>query len=157
MSSSLAIAEAALERGEYSYCLSLLKPLAKENALSTQEGPKIRMLMATAFMGQGNEQKAISICRLLTRCNNQEFRQWSSQLLIVLDAPSLQRPSNWSVELPNLNFNEIKKTKPTQGTWKAKKAISLQLPPTGPTKGLDAGFLSLVLIVFLGLTILLSN
>merc|ERR1711965_31328 len=55
-------------------------------------------------MGQGEECKAIATCRLLTRCKDPDLRNRSRQLLSVLEAPSLERPARWSMQLPTLDI-----------------------------------------------------
>ena len=104
---SLEEAEAALERGDYSQCLALLEPLSQKYSLSGEEGPKIRMIMVTAFLGKGDDLKAISTCRMLTKCKDPDLRQRSKQLLSILEAPSLERPANWSIQLPNLELTSL--------------------------------------------------
>ena len=96
MSLPTAPAEAALDRGDYGQCLELLEPLAEAHPITDPEGARIRMLMVTAWMGQGQEAKALSTCRMLTRCRDSDLRLRAKQLLEVLEAPSLQRPASWS-------------------------------------------------------------
>ena len=60
MSTGLAAAERALERGDYGLCLRLLEPLAEACPITDPQGAAIRMVMVTAWMGQGDERKAIS-------------------------------------------------------------------------------------------------
>ncbi len=55
----LKAAEAALERGDYSAGLELLESIQRRNALGDREKAQIKMLIVTAHMGQGEEQKAI--------------------------------------------------------------------------------------------------
>ena len=74
MTNALAAAEAALERGDYGQCIALLEPLAEANPITNSQGAEIRMLLVTAWMGKGDESKALSICRLLTRCKDLEVR-----------------------------------------------------------------------------------
>ncbi len=155
---SLGSAEAAIQRGDYGQCLKFLEPLAKKFPASQEEGSKVRMLMITALMGQGEEKKAISICRLLTQCKDPDIRQQSKQLLSILEAPSLQRPRNWSIELPRVElttFEGKSLNKPSQARKNLKKIPPP--PPTGATKGLGLGFSTFVFIVLSMLTILLSS
>ncbi len=159
MASALVSAEAALERGDYRYSLSLLEPLAQQHSVNEQKGASIRMLMVTAWMGQGEEGKAISTCRELTKCQDTQIRQEARQLLAVLEAPTLERPKNWSVELPNLGSNPlVGKNQFRRSKSKGiKKASTKPLPPTGPTKALGIGFSTLTIIIFICLTLLLSS
>ncbi len=105
MTNALAAAEAALERGDYGQCIALLEPLAEATSNSDSQGAEIRMLLVTAWMGKGDESKALSTCRLLTRCKDPELRNRARQLLDVLEAPSLARPESWSMQLPTLEMD----------------------------------------------------
>ena len=100
----LRAAEAALERGDYGQCLELLVPLAKSHPLPGAHGARVRLLMVTAWMGQGNESEAIATCRLLTG-RDPKLRQQAKQLLGILEAPSLDRPERWSMRMPQLELN----------------------------------------------------
>ncbi len=150
------MAEQALESGDYQQCLNLLEVLAKEYPLTEKKGAQIRMLMVTALMGKGQEQEAISTCRLLTHCKDNNLRQKARQLLEVLEAPSLPRPDNWSITLPKIDFTDSK----GGARQNLKKRIPKETPPpppTGPTKFLSIGFSLLVLIVLIVLSFALSG
>ena len=158
MRAELAVAESALARGDYGQCLAWLKPLADRYPLPSVEGAEIRMLMITAWMGQGEDQKALATCRLITRCPDPDLRNNAKQLLSVLEAPSLERPANWSIQMPALDVN------PMTGNGKAisrqrqrKQPDEPPPPPTGPTKAPSIGFAALVMVVLIGLTLLLSG
>ena len=154
---SLNAAELALERGDYNQCLKFLEPLSQEYPLPTQEGARIRILMITAWMGKGNDQEAIAICRLLSKTKDPSVRQQAKQLISVLEAPSLERPSNWSIQLPSLKMSSTGELSYKKKTSHSLKLESRPLPPTGPTKGLGIGFSILVIVVLTALTILLSE
>ena len=70
MNLALANAEASLSRGDYSLCLNELEELSKNYPKNSEEGSKIRMLMITALMGKGDNEKATEICRELTHCKD---------------------------------------------------------------------------------------
>ncbi len=155
--SALYSAEVALERGDYGQCLEYLEPLEQKYPLTTYKGAKIRMLMVTAFMGKGDEGKAISTCRLITRCKDPDLRQRSKQLLSVLEAPSLTRPKDWSIRLPKIDLNPSTGGTSKNTNKKKRKQPSPPLPPTGPTKAFSIGFSSLAGVILIILTILLSG
>ena len=156
-SSTFEEALAAIERGDYGQCLSYLEPLSKKYHLNTSEGAKIRMLMITAWMGQGDDQKAIATCRLLTKTKDPEIRQEAKQLISILEAPSLPRPDNWSIQIPNIDLQpNTWSNKLTSKKNKTQKE-SITLPPTGPTKAFDVGFSSFVIAIIITLTIFLGN
>ena len=158
MSMPTAQAEAALERGDYGQCLQLLEPLAAAHPVTDSEGARIRMIMVTAWMGQGQEDKALSTCRLLTRCRDSDLRLRAKQLLEVLEAPSLQRPASWSMQLPPIDVAmELGNRPKPMRRRRPQGPPPPPPPPTGPTQGAAPGFAVLVIAVLVGLTLLLSG
>ena len=158
MSLPTAPAEAALERGDYGQCLALLEPLAASSAITDPEGARIRMLMVTAWMGQGQEDKALSTCRLLTRCRDSDLRMRAKQLLEVLEAPSLQRPASWSMQLPTFEMAAQMGERPRPMRRRRQQGPPPPPPPpTGPTQAAAPGFAVVVIAVLLGLTLLLGG
>ena len=161
MGADLSAAEAALACGDYGQSLDLLEPLAANNPLPGAEGARIRMLMVTAWMGQGQEQTALATCRQLAKCKDPELRQRAKQLLDVLEAPSLQRPSNWSLKLPNLEMDAMTGAGSiSSGPRSLRRNLDPPPPPpppTGPTRNPTIGFAALVCAVLIGLTMLLSG
>ena len=154
----LSKAENALERGDYGQCLAMLDPLATSHPVSDPEGSRIRLLMVTAWMGQGREQEAIATCRLLSRAGDPDRRQQARQLLAILEAPSLERPERWSMRLPEMKLNATGSAAPVQARRRrSRRPTPPPPPPTGPTQGPSPGFALLVAAVLLGLTLLLSG
>ncbi|MFO7627972.1 MAG: hypothetical protein R6W06_00350 [Prochlorococcaceae cyanobacterium] len=96
-------ARQALERGEYGRVLRLLEPLQLEHPASTPLGGELRMLMATALFGQGQGDLALSLCRSLRACSDSQLRSQARDLAMVLEAPSLNRPREWSLTMPSIN------------------------------------------------------
>ena len=84
MDPELNVAEISLEQGDYEQSLNLLKTLSKRYPISDKTGSKIRMLMITALLGQGKEERAIKTCRLLTKCKDKEIREQAKQLINIL-------------------------------------------------------------------------
>lgn len=158
MHTPTAAAEAALERGDYGQCLQLLEPLVADCPITDPAGAHVRMLMVTAWMGQGQEEKALSTCRLLTRCRDTEVRNRARQLLTVLEAPSLERPASWSMRLPNLAMDP-QMGAPPQPTRRRRRQPppAPPAPPTGPTQAAKPGFALVVLIALIALTLLLGG
>ena len=147
-------AEAALDKGDYNLCLKILDPLVLSFQAETAIGGQIRLIIVTAYMGKGEEQKAISICQTLITNKKESIRQQAKQLLSILDAPYLPRPSNWSIEIPKIDIDPS--LKPSFRKPKKNKKI-INHPPTGPTKNLDFSFSIITLFIFILLTFLLSG
>ncbi len=154
IASAIKTAEAALDTGDYNLCIKIVDPLLIGSKAESEIGGQLRLIIVTAYMGKGDEQKAINICQTLIRNKKESIRQQAKQLLSILDAPHLPRPSNWSVEIPKIEMepslkSTFRKTK--------KKKERIHHPPTGPTKGLDFGFSIITLLIILLLTFLLSG
>ncbi len=152
--SAIKAVEAALEKGDYNFCIKLLDPLLFDHQAETEIGGQLRLLIVTAYMGKGDEKEAINICQTLMHNKKESVRQQAKQLLSILDAPQLPRPSNWSVEIPKIKIEPSLKSSFSK-TIKKKEKINH--PPTGPTKNLDFGFSIITLLIFLLLTFLLSG
>lgn len=155
ISLELEAAEAALQRGDYGQCLSFLEALTNKHHLHSKEESAIRILMITAWMGQGEEEKAISTCRLLTQDKEPEIRQQARQLISILEAPNLPRPESWSIKIPNIDL-DTKTGISHSGTKKQPKKDTTIFPPTGPTKAFDKNFFTLLIVILLTLTIYIS-
>ena len=104
IASAIKAAEAALDKGEYSVCIKIVDPLLLDSQAETAIGGQLRLLIVTAYMGKGDEQEAINICQTLILNKEESLRQQAKQLLSILDAPHLPRPSNWSVEIPKIEM-----------------------------------------------------
>jgi len=146
----LAEARRALDRGEYGQVLRLLEPLQTERPPLTPDGAELRLLMATALMGQGRTDQAAECCRSLTRCRDEAVRAQAKALLMVLEAPELKRPRDWSMTLPDLSG-----TAPIEGLGAAatrrrvrEKPEGPPPPPVGPTRA-PLGFALLVVVLLL--------
>ncbi len=155
IASAIKASEAALDIGDYNLCIKKIDPLLLTYQEDTAIGGELRLLIVTAYMGKGDEQKAINICRTLIHNKKDSVRQQAKQLLSILDAPHLPRPSNWSVEIPKIEMEPSLKS--SYKKTKTKKEERINHPPTGPTKSLDFGFSIITLLIILLLTFLLSG
>jgi len=129
---TLKVAKQALERGAYRECLSILNLLLESDSLQSEKGGEIGTIMITALIGQGETQTAISICEILSKHQNDSIRQQAKQYISVLNSPSLERPDNWSVKIPDLSINS-NETSVNLSHNIAKRKIQAKSPPTGST------------------------
>ena len=125
----LALALRALESGDYGACLRGLAPLADAHGASTALGGRIRLLMATALMGQGDSAGAAACCRSLRGCKDLTLRQQARDLEEVLEAPALQRPRNWSVQVPSLGELERVEGRSPMQSWRRRPRPEPPPPP----------------------------
>jgi hypothetical protein len=153
----LAGARLALDRGDYGQVLRLLEPLLEERSPLTAAGAELRLLMATALMGQGRTDQAASCCRSLVHCRDAGLRAQAKALLMVLEAPELRRPREWSLTLPDLSG-----TTPLEGMGAGRSRGSRRSPepppppPVGPTRA-PLGFALVVAVVLVLLAALLGG
>ena len=132
----LAPARLALERGDYGLVVRTLEPLIQTYPPATVAGAELQLLLATAWMGQGQSARAMVCCRQAKRCSDASLRAQAKDLLEVLEAPALERPREWSITLPSLGEAE-----PIAGRMKQwsrgrrRKAVEgPPPPPVGPTQ-----------------------
>ena len=155
----LAQARTLLERGEYGKVLRLLEPLLPEHAPASAIGAGMRLLMATALMGQGHTDRAADCCRSLRSCVDPDLRAQARDLLMVLEAPELQRPREWSLTMPELPIGQS--LEGTATPLRRRRAPGPPPPPplpVGPTRT-PSGFVALagVLLVLLLVASLLGG
>jgi len=148
LTASLAAASQAIERGDYGRVVRLLEPLAEEHPALTVAGAELRLLLATALMGQGESEAAAAWCRSLRACQDPDLRARGKALQLVLEAPALQRPRAWSITLPD---------RPISGSLESLGATARNLrrsrkanppPPVGPTRA-PLGFAAVVVVALL--------
>jgi len=154
----LAPARRALDHGDYGQVLRQLEPLVEQFPPATATGAQLQLLMATAWMGQGQNQRAIACCQRIRSCGDGAVRSQARDLLEVLEAPALRRPREWSLTLPPLG-----EAPPLEGRLKAMggrrrsaRAEEPPPPPVGPTRA-PVGFALVVLAVLLALAFLLGG
>lgn len=151
LASSLAEAKVAIERGNYSEAVALLEPLCEHTTPVQPPGDLLRLLLATALMGQGDGERAAACCRSLQNCGNPQRRAQARDLLQVLEAPALKRPRDWSLTLPRLD-----QVAPLEGlasggrSIRRPKAAAPPPPPVGPTRS-PLGFAAVVVLLFIAL------
>ncbi|MEB3334987.1 MAG: DUF3153 domain-containing protein [Cyanobacteriota bacterium] len=149
LSSVLAEAKTAIARGEYGRAVRLLEPLCEHHSPVHPPGDSLRLLLATAWMGLGEGERAIACCRSLLGCADARRRARARELLQVLEAPALRRPREWSLTLPRLD-----QVPPLEGiapggarsSSRRKEAEAPPPPPVGPTRS-PRGFVALVVAV----------
>ncbi|MFS6827775.1 hypothetical protein [Cyanobium sp. ATX-6F1] len=142
---------AALDRGDYGTALALLEPLAELHGPRTAIGGRLRLLMATALMGQGKSERALRLCRSLRACADPDLRLEAKALEMVLEAPELERPRNWSLTLPALGEVESLQGRARAGSLgrsDPRRQEAPPPPPVGPTR-VPWGFAALLSVLLL--------
>jgi hypothetical protein len=143
---TLAAARDALERGDYGLVCSLLEPVAERQGPRTAVGAGVRLLLATALMGQGETRRAADCCRAVQDCLDPALRARARDLLYVLEAPALNRPRDWSLTLPELGATAPLEGLGGSGRLRRADPPPPPQPPVGPTQG-PLGFAALVAVL----------
>lgn len=148
----LAEARTAIERGEYGQSLRLLEPLAERYPPAGPVGAGVRLLMTTALMGLGESERATACCRSLQVCVDPTLRAKAKELQMVLEAPALRRPRQWSLTLPDLGSGvSLEGTGTTAIRRRRQGPPPPPPPPVGETRA-PLGFAALIAVL---LTLLL--
>lgn len=148
---ALALARRLIERGEYGQVLRLLEPLADGHPAATVIGAELRLLQATALMGQGRSEEAAACCRALRACIDPELRARAREIQEVLEAPALERPRDWSLELPQLGGGTtLESLGAARGLRRSRRPgpEPPPPPPVGPTRA-PYGFAALAGVLLL--------
>lgn len=157
----LAIARLALERGDYGLVIRQLDPLCERESGRSRLGGEVRMLMATALLGQGQAERAAGLCRQLRACADPELRRQARDLEEVLQAPGLERPKEWSLTLPSLGrFESTPSTLPALAARRRRRRrADVEEPPPPPVGRTRApiGFALAVSLVLVLLATLLGG
>jgi len=148
---ALALARRLIERGEYGQVLRLLEPLAERHPAASVLGAELRLLQATALMGQGRSEEAAACCRGLRACLDPELRARARDIQEVLEAPALERPRDWSLELPELGRGTtLESFGAARGLRRSRRPgpEPPPPPPVGPTRA-PYGFAALAGVLLL--------
>ncbi|WP_414529901.1 tetratricopeptide repeat protein [Nodularia chucula] len=90
------------ENGKYR---EAVENLEKASALLSRNSPlggEVEIWLVTAYEAAGRTEEAITLCQQLQRHPFPETSKQAKQLLYILKAPKLQRPSEWMTEIPDL-------------------------------------------------------
>ena len=140
-------ARRALDRGDYGQVLRLLEPLAERHPPRGATGAGVRLIMATALMGQGRSEQAAACCRALLACHDPVLRGRARDLLQVLEAPVLNRPPEWNLTLPTISGAEPLEGKAAGPRRRARSAPPAPPPPPVGTTRTPRGFAALAAVL----------
>ncbi len=98
-----AYGQAAFERGSYREAVEFFEQAVKLAAASTALGGEIQTWLVNAYSAVGRDADAIALCQVLARHPDLDTRKQGKNLLYILQAPQLKRPTNWTIQIPDLN------------------------------------------------------
>ncbi|HSM82146.1 MAG TPA: tetratricopeptide repeat protein [Nodosilinea sp.] len=98
-----AYGQAAFERGSYRESVEFFEEAVRLAKAATPLGGEIQTWLVNAYSAVGRQQDAIALCQALARHPDIETRKQGKNLLYILQAPQLQRPTNWMTQIPELD------------------------------------------------------
>lgn len=98
-----ALGQAAFERGSYREAVECFEEAVTLAKAATPLGGEIQTWLVNAYSAVGRQQEAVALCQVLARHPDLDTRKQGKNLLYILQAPQLQRPTNWMTEIPDLD------------------------------------------------------
>jgi tetratricopeptide (TPR) repeat protein len=97
-----AYGQSAFERGSYREAVDYFETAVKLASATTPLGGEIQTWLVNAYSAVGRQDDALALCQVLSRHPDLETRKQAKNLLYILQAPQLKRPTNWMTEIPDL-------------------------------------------------------
>ncbi|MEH2402574.1 tetratricopeptide repeat protein [Nostoc sp.] len=122
----------AFENGQYREAVENLEKASALLTGNSRLGGEVEIHLVTAYEAAGRTDDAIALCERLKRHPFFEISKQARQMLYILKAPKLKRPSEWMTQIPDLGTlpdNELKisiAAKPT------KSSVQQKPKPTEP-------------------------
>ncbi len=125
----------SLESGKYQLSIVHLESAKNLVEPHTSLGAEIQILLVTAYQALGKREEAIALCQELTNHPNLQTRQKAKDVLYIIQAPKLQRPSEWMSEIPALGDEQTTKAQYVSAKkQKNKTEPELELPEIDPSQ-----------------------
>ncbi len=149
-----AYGQTAFERGSYREAVEYFEAALDLAKATTPLGGEIQTWLVNAYSAVGRQADAIALCQALARHPDLETRKQGKNLLYIMQAPQLQRPTNWMTEIPDLaKLSADGAQSLGQAGYSGTKAASrprpkVEKPPIDPSEinSKDNGFLWAALI-----------
>ncbi|GAX37177.1 tetratricopeptide repeat protein [Nodularia sp. NIES-3585] len=90
------------ENGQYREAVENLEKASALLSRNSRLGGEVQLWLVTAYEASGRTEEAIALCQQLQRHPFPETSKQAKDLLYILKAPKLQRPSEWMTEIPDL-------------------------------------------------------
>lgn len=94
--------KAAFERGRYREAVQHLEKASALVARNSRLGGEVQTWLVMAYEASGRISEAIALCEQIKRHPDLETRKQAEQLLYILQAPRLKRPTEWLTQIPDL-------------------------------------------------------
>lgn len=142
----------AFESGQYRLSVECLENACKLISQRTPQGGEVQLWLVNAYQAQGDGRRALALCQDLCSHPHGDTKSQAKQLLYILQAPELQRPSSWMTTIPDLTESPNKYTvnRSVSSARKIKPKPQIELVDLSQVNTKDNSFLWLGLLVSLG-------
>lgn len=96
----------AFDRGRYRTAIEHFEAAVKLIHPNTSLGGEVQIWLVNAYSALDRSPEAIALCQTLTGHPDLEVRKQAKNLLYILQAPQLKRPSNWMSQIPDLSAED---------------------------------------------------
>ena len=133
------VGKAAFEGGEYRISVQRLEAATALVNPNSRLGGETQIWLVTAYEANGQASEAIALCRRLGKHSDLETRKQSKNLLYILEAPQLQRRTEWLTQIPDLGGLSDSDPKARRGSGnlaiaKRNPQASLETEPVDPSE-----------------------
>ena len=94
--------KAAFERGQYRESVQHLEKASALAARNSRLGGEVQIWLVTAYEAAEQRTEAIALCEQLKSHPDSETSKRARQLLYIMQAPQLKRPTEWLTQIPDL-------------------------------------------------------
>lgn len=92
----------AFERGRYRQAIETLESATELIDRSSRLKGEIQVWLVNAYQASGQQDKAIALCRRVSRHPDYETAKQGKRLLYILEAPKLRSRPEWLSKIPDL-------------------------------------------------------
>ncbi|WP_008317869.1 tetratricopeptide repeat protein [Leptolyngbya sp. PCC 6406] len=93
----------AFERGNYREAVAEFEQAVKLANPNGALGGEISLWLVNAYAAANQQEKAVALCKVLTRHPDLDTRQQGKRLLYILNAPRLKLKEEWQTRIPDLS------------------------------------------------------
>jgi hypothetical protein len=93
---------AAFERGQYPESVQRLEKASALVNRNSSFGGKVQVWLVTAYEAAGKQTEAIALCEQIKQHPDAETSKQGKRLLYIMQAPQLNRPTEWLTQIPDL-------------------------------------------------------
>ena len=144
------IGKSAFEQGRYRISIENLHEAEKFVSPHSRLGGEVKMWLVNAYQALGDEQQAIALCQELASHPHGETKRQAQKLLYIIQAPKLQRPKEWMIEIPDLDLSDenTPKYQPTiKKEQKPQAKRQIELVDLSTVNNQDNNFIGITLLL----------